>query len=382
LPGIVGRNRNTDVVIITAFATIETAVQAIQMGARAYLPKPFGPNQIQELVERIAARRTLDAKVQDLRERLGPVASEIELHTESPRLRAVLDVVTRVAAQPDPLLVQGEVGTGKRTLARRIHALSPRSSGPFVVLTAGAASENELVRELFGEAESSFLDDSGGRAGQLEAAAGGTLFIDAVEALPARAQAKLAQLLVTGRFERAGDTRARDADVRLIGATSVDLEKEVRFGRFRSDLFAHWSKLAVMLPPLRERREDILPLARRFLMHFSRESVVKSPELTMAAETALLAYAWPGNVRELRAAMERAAVLRTGLRVDVDALPERVAARAVHVPYVGGEFSLESIEREHILRVLATAATQEEASRILGIDVTTLWRKRKRYQAE
>jgi NtrC-family two-component system response regulator AlgB len=382
LPVILGRSPKTDVVIITAFATIETAVQATQMGARSYLAKPFGPPAIRELVERIAARRTLDGKIEDLRARIGTAAPEIELSTESPRLRALLQVVARAAAQSEPLLLQGEPGTGKRTMARRVHALSSRAAAPFVAVSVRGRSEDAILRELFGQAEEAFLDDPVGRPGRIEAAAGGSLYIDEVGELPPRAQARLARLLAGNRFERAGETQVREADVRLIGATAYDLEKEVRAGRFRADLLARWSRLATTVPPLRERREDILPLARRYLAFFSQTGAVKAPELTMQAETALLGYAWPGNLRELREAMERAAILRSGLRVDIDVLPDRVASQGLQTPYVGGEFSLDSIEREHILRVLASAPTHDEASRILGIDISTLWRKRKRYQSE
>jgi NtrC-family two-component system response regulator AlgB len=382
LPAILGRNPGADVVIITAFATIETAVQAIRMGARSYLSKPFGPAQIQEIVERVAAQRQLDAKVQALRATPGHEVPDISLSTESPRMRALLDVAARAAAQPGPLLVQGEPGTGRKALARRLHALSTHASGPFVVVPVRSSSEDELARELFGQAGDTFLDDRAGRPGRIEAATGGTLFLDELADLPPRVQAKLVQLLDDGCFERVGETEVRHADIRLIGATSRDLHKEERFGRFRADLLARWTKLSVSLPPLRERREDILPLGRRFLAFFSRTGSVKSPELTLEAESALTNYGWPGNLRELSDAMERAALLRSGLRVDVDALPEQIVAQAMRVPYLGGEFSLETIEREHILRVLASAPTQEEASRILGIDISTLWRKRKRYHSD
>jgi NtrC-family two-component system response regulator AlgB len=382
LPLILARNPSADVVIITAFAAIETAVQAIQTGARSYLPKPFAPEQIQELVERIAARRHLDAKVQEQRQQLSKETPDVELHTESPRMRSLLEVAHRAAVQPSSLLLQGEPGTGKRALARRISALSSRASAPFLVLATSDASDDELARELFGQGQGAFLDDDTGRPGLLEAADGGTLVVAEIAALPLRAQARLARFVDDGGFARTGETQLRRADVRLIATTSLDLDKEVRTGRFRADLLAQLSKLSLTMPPLRERREDILPLARRLLAFFSRSGPVKSPELTMAAESALSAYAWPGNIRELSAAMERAAILRTGLRVDVDALPDRVTAKGMHVPYLGGEFSLESIEREHILRVLASAPTQEEASRILGIDISTLWRKRKRYLGE
>jgi NtrC-family two-component system response regulator AlgB len=379
LPLVRARSQAAEIVIVTGHATISSAMQATRLGAHDFLAKPFSPAQIQELAERAAARRRVEAQLGELRAAVGAAVPELDLRTESPRMRQLLDVVERVAAQPAPVLLCGEPGTGRTVLARRLHALSTRAAGPWIVMRCAGAPEEQLARALCGQAEGAFLDDPLERAGRLDAAERGTLYLDEVAELPPRLQARLARVMADGRFERAGGSEVRRADVRVVAATARELEKEVRAGRFRRDLWERLSPLSVTVPPLRERREDILPLARRFLAFYSRGGPIKSPDLTLEAETALVAYGWPGNVRELREAMERAAVLRVGTRVGVEALPERVTAPGARVPYLGGEFSLDAIEREHILRVLASAPTQEEASRILGIDISTLWRKRKRY---
>jgi NtrC-family two-component system response regulator AlgB len=337
------------VVVISAFVTIALAVQAAQLGARACLPKPFVTADVQALVEQVALERAVDDKMVEQRQRLGPAQPELDLLTESPRMLQALDIVTRVAPHDTPVLLRGQRGTGKATVARRLHALSLRAGAPFVTVCGRGLSEDALL-------------------GRLGTVLGGTLFLDDLGELTPRLQARLLQLLLESR------------DVRVVTATSHMIEREVEAGRFRADLCERLRPFEIAIPSLQERREDILPLARRLLAFYSRHAPVKAPELSLAAESALLGYPWPGNLRELAQAMERAAVLRVGTRVDVEALPEAVTAPAARVPQVGGAFSLDAIEREHILRVLATAPTLEEASRILGIDTSTLWRKRKRYQ--
>jgi NtrC-family two-component system response regulator AlgB len=346
LPALVTRNPTAEIAVMTAFATIDNAVQAIQSGAHHYLPKPIVPPQLQQLVERVAARRRLDARASDLRAQLD-AAPDIDLETASPAMRRLLELVARAAAHDTPVLLRGERGTGKQVLARRLHALSPRANGPYVIVGCEGVPEERLARELFGQARDAFLDDDAGRAGRVEAAASGTLVIDEIAELSPRLQGKLVRLLAEKQFERTGETEARSSEARLIAMTSRDLVREARAGRFREDLLARLRTLELEVIPLRDRREDILRLARRFLAFYSQKGPVKAPELTLEAEVALQRHEWPGNVRELCNAMERAALLRVGLRVGIEALPDRIAARASQVPFLGGEFSLEEIEREH-----------------------------------
>ncbi len=345
LPAFLATNAGCDVIVMTAFGSIETAVEAIRRGACDYLTKPLTPARIQEVLERVAARRTLDAQIRSRRTLLGKVVPEPGLQTSSPRMSQLLELLARAAASDSPVLLQGEKGTGKSVLARRLHALSPRAAAPFAVIRCGALLREGTVDELIREASI------------------GTLFLDQIEALPRSLQERLAQPL----------------ESRVVAATHLELEREVRAGRFCQELFERLQPVVLAVPPLRERKEDILPMSRRWLAFYSQHGPVRSPELTPDAESALSGYGWPGNIPELRLAMERAAILRGGLRVGPEALPERVVIHADRVPSLGGEFTMEAVEREHVLRVLHQASTQEEASRILGMDVSTLWRKRKRY---
>jgi NtrC-family two-component system response regulator AlgB len=375
LPQLVQRSPSSDVVIITAFATIATAVDAIQKGARDYLPKPFTPAQIRHIVDRTASRRELELKVASLQAQLGEAAPEIDFSSESPRMRQLFDMLAKAAAHDVPVLLRGENGTGKSVLARRLHQLSERRERPFVVVNCPTLSEELLASELFGHAKGAFTGAVRDQAGRVEAAEGGTLFLDEVAELSPALQAKLLRFVQDHEFERIGESQTRHADVRIVAATNRELDAEVKAGRFRQDLMYRLNTFELEVPPLRERREDVLPLARRFLAFFAK----KGPrELSPEAEAALARYDWPGNVRELRNAVERAAIVSSGVGIGPEALPDRIAATRQDTPFIGGDFTLEAIEKEHMQRVLARAATLEEGARILGIDTSTLWRKRKR----
>ena len=214
----------------------------------------------------------------------------------------------------------------------------------------------------------------------MEAAEGGTLFLDEIGELPPSLQAKLLRFLQDRAFERVGENQTRSANVRVVAATNRELDAEVRAGRFREDLLFRLNTFELVVPPLRERREDILPLARRFLALFAEGAPSASRfELTPEAEAALTSYDWPGNLRELRNAMERASIMAAGALIGTELLPERIRGTTA-APHLGGRFTLDEIERAHIQRVTAQCETAEEAARVLGIDVTTLWRRRKRYE--
>jgi NtrC-family two-component system response regulator AlgB len=234
-----------------------------------------------------------------------------------------------------------------------------------------------LASELFGHAQGAFTGAVRDQEGRVEAAEGGTLFLDEVAEISPGLQAKLLRFLQEKQFERVGETRTRTADLRIVAATNRDLEADVSAGRFREDLYFRLNVIEVTVPSLRDRPEDVVPLARRFVAFFARQARRPVPQLSPEAERALVAHAWPGNVRELRNAVERAVILTPAQVLGPEALPARVAADAG--PALGGDVTLEEIEREHILRVLARAGSADEAARILGIDASTLWRKRKKY---
>jgi NtrC-family two-component system response regulator AlgB len=261
-----------------------------------------------------------------------------------------------------------------------MHEESKRRERPFVVVNCPTLSEELLASELFGHAKGAFTGAVRDQPGRVESAQGGTLFLDEIGEMPANLQAKLLRFLQDKQFERVGETRTRQADVRVAAATNRDLDSGVKTGAFREDLLYRLNVIEIKVPALRERPEDILPLARHFLQFFARALGRPVPELSPAAEQTLAGYAWPGNVRELRNAVERALILWPSPHLEPQAFPERIAGSKQPQPSVGGNFTLEAIERTHIQAVLARSASLDTAAASLGIDSSTLWRKRKRYE--
>src|SRR5438270_5999919 len=321
LPRLLAERPGLDVVIVTAYATVDSAVEAIKLGAKDYLPKPFTPAQIERAVAAARTRREMERRVLDLEDRLADAMPEADLEPQSAAMRAATEVITRAAAHDVPVLLRGESGTGKSILARALHQMSPRRDRPFSVVNCPALSEELLASEMFGHAKGAFTGAIRDRPGRVEAAEGGTLFLDEVGEIPPAMQAKLLRFLQDKQFERVGETRTRTADVRIVAATNRDLDAGVSAGQFREDLLFRLNVIEVTVPPLRERRDEILPLVRRFLVFFSRASRRAPPELTPEAERALLEYAWPGNVRELRNAIERAVILTPSERLAPEAFP-------------------------------------------------------------
>jgi len=380
LPRLLAARPELAVVVVTAYATIDTAVSAIKLGAVDYLPKPFTPVQIRHVVDQIAARRAAEARVADLEAQLADELPGIDIATQAPRMRSALELATRAAASDAPILLRGENGTGKSVLARLIHARSKRVRKPYVTVSCPTLSEELLASELFGHAIGAFTGAVRDQAGRVEAAEGGTLLLDEIGEISPALQAKLLRFVQDKEFERVGETRTRHADVRVVAATNRDLDADVQAGRFREDLLFRLNVIEIGVPPLRERADDILPMAGRFLAFFARAANRPAPSLAPAAEQALLAYQWPGNIRELRNAMERAIILFPERTLGREALPERIAAHVSTAPRLGGDFTIDQIEREHIERVAARAETLEDAAKILGIDASTLYRKRKKYE--
>ena len=382
IPKLIADCPNLLVVVITAYATIDSAVEAIKRGAADYLAKPFTPAQIRHVVDQCIKQRDLKRQVIDLQGRLREAAPDSDLESDSPKLRAVFEVARKAASSDAAVLLRGESGTGKSVLARWIHSLSPRSRHPFVVVNCPTLSEELLTSELFGHSKGAFTGAVRDQAGRVEAAEGGTLFLDEIGDISPSLQAKLLRFIEEKEFERLGENKTRRADVRTVAATNRDLAEHVRQGLFREDLLYRLNVIDLQLPPLRERPEDILRLARRFLIFFAKSARRQPPELSSSAADVLTAYSWPGNVRELRNTIERAVILWPAQIIEPEAFPPHIAARhrATDAPQVGGDFSLDAIEREHITRVIARTATLDEAAAALGIDASTLWRKRKKYE--
>jgi len=380
LPELISRCPGLDVVMITAYGTIDTAVEAIRRGARDFLAKPFTPAQIRHVVERVREHRALEQRVGRLQAQLDEAAPTIKLETRSPLMQGSLELAKKAAAHDVSVLLLGESGTGKGVMAQTIHQLSARREGPFVVVNCPTLSEELLASELFGHAKGAFTGAVRDQAGRVESADGGTLFLDEIGEIPTSLQAKLLRFLQDKRFERLGEGQTRTADVRVLAATNRKIEEEVRAGRFREDLYYRLNTVEIPLPPLRDRLEDLASLTQGILETLARGMRRRVPTLTTEFRQGLLAYHWPGNVRELHNALERAMIFASGDELRADALPHRIAGASGPGVFLGGEFTLEQIERAHIERVMVHAPSLEEAARILAIDSSTLYRKRKKWE--
>ncbi|HEX4612093.1 MAG TPA: sigma-54 dependent transcriptional regulator [Urbifossiella sp.] len=378
LPELLRAAPGLHVVIVTAHASFNSAVEALRKGAFDYLPKPFTPDQLRVVLDRSGLVRGLRDRVAALEEQVGRLAPDVELDTREAAVQQVLDVAFHVAPTDTTVLLRGESGTGKGMLARAMHARSKRASRPFVTIHCPSLSLELLESDLFGHVRGSFTGAIRDAAGKVEAADGGTLFLDEVGDLPVGLQPKLLRLVQDKTYERVGEAAPREADVRIMAATNRDLEADVRAGRFREDLFYRLNVIEVTVPSLRQRRKDILPLARHLLGFFGRQTGKPVTKFTAEAEAAIQGYPWPGNVRELRNAVERGVILTRESEVGLEHLPGQLTTAAAAKVEVGGPVTIEALEAEHVRRVVAAAPSLDEAARTLGIDPSTLYRKRKR----
>ncbi len=367
------------VIVITAHATIASAVEAMRAGAFDYLPKPFTPDQLRLVLERWRQVQRLKNQLASLEEQMRSAAPEMDLETREPAMQQALDLAFQVASSEATVLLRGESGTGKGVLARAIHQRSNRANGPFVIVPCPSLSGELLESELFGHVKGAFTGAVRDTEGKVAAAEGGTLFLDEIGDLPPSVQPKLLRLLQDRNYERVGETATRIANVRLIAATNRDLAAEVAAGRFREDLFYRLNVIDIELPPLRQRPRDILPLAAHLLAFFARQTGKVIRSLAPDAEAALVRHKWPGNVRELRNAIERGVILAPGPILERVHLPGQVDNPPPPRVEVGGAVTLDALEAEHIRCVLASSPSLEEAAATLGIDPSTLYRKRKRY---
>jgi two-component system, NtrC family, response regulator AlgB len=365
------------VVLMTAYATVPQAVEAMRAGAYDYLVKPFSLDHVGLLLTRVIEVLTLRRENDALRHALE---QPVLLESMSPLMRRVLATAQHVATSEATVLLTGESGTGKNVLAAAIHQWSSRRAGPLITIACTTLAEHLLESELFGHVRGAFTGAWKDKPGRLEAAQGGTVFLDEVGELPPDLQAKLLRFIEEHRCERVGGSETITVDARLIAATNRDLEADVRAGRFRQDLFFRLNVVGIRLPALRERMEDLPALAEHILTFLCARH--RRGPLPLAADVRqeLAAYDWPGNIRELVNALERAVVLARGDVIAAEDLPDRfLAPPPAGAPAGAGEASLEEIERRHIQQVLADSTTLEEAAARLGINPTTLWRKRKRY---
>jgi NtrC-family two-component system response regulator AlgB len=366
------------VILMSAYVTIDNAVDAMKAAADDYLVKPFSLAQIQHAVERALETQHLQTQNRELRE---AVADRPLLQSLNPAMRRLLRDAERVARSEAAILITGESGTGKNVLALQLHQWSMRQESRFVVINCTTLSEQLLESELFGHVKGAFTGAIRDKPGRLEAANGGTVFLDEIADLSPELQAKFLRFVEEQSFERIGGGHIIQIDARIIAASNRNLLVEVAAHRFREDLFYRLNVIALEMPPLRKRPEDVLPLAQRLLSAAAIRNHRPQLRLSPAAEAIIASYLWPGNVRELRNAIERAVVLSQGELITPECLPDGLfQPTTVATPTTPSSPSLEEIERDQISRALAESPTLQDAAESLGINVTTLWRKRKRYK--
>ena len=367
------------IIVITAYASVSTAVQALKEGAYDYLAKPFDPEEMTRVVEKAWEKQRLRKENLLLKERLKGSGPRL-IVGDSPDMAAVMKLVESVAPTETTVLIRGESGTGKELVARLIHTGSPRAFGPMVAVNCGALPEGILESELFGHEKGAFTGATAMRKGKLELADGGTLFLDEIGEISPKVQVELLRTLEDKKVTRLGGNHEIQVDFRIVCATNSDLEEAVSAGGFREDLFYRINVFEITIPPLRDRVGDIQPIADHYLRTFSaamgRQVTGFSPE----AEKLMRSYSWPGNVRELANAVERALVVCRGTTIDLEHLPI-----SGHIPGRGeieseDRLSLDAVEDHHIRRVLdRTGFNVSETARLLGIDRATLYNKMHKY---
>ncbi len=371
-----------DVILLTAFGTVEEAVKAMKEGAYDFLTKPFQRAQLLRLIRQALERRDLIQQNRALQQRLDDLLQQGAVIGSSPAFRRMMTLLEQVAGSSATVLVQGESGTGKELVARTIHARSARSRGPFVAVNCAALPETLLESELFGYEKGAFTGAAGRKEGRFELADGGTLFLDEVSDLSAVTQPKILRVLQEGEFARLGGTKTLRVDVRIVAATNQGLAQMVREKRFREDLYYRLNVITMTVPPLRERSEDIRVLAQHFLRVYAAKNNRRLEGFTDDAIRRLEAYAWPGNVRELENVIERGVVLTQGALMDMTDLPPEIAGAT---PLPEGVLSirigtpLAEVEARLLEETLrATKGNKTLTAKLLGIDPTTVLRKLKR----
>jgi DNA-binding NtrC family response regulator len=365
------------VVVMTAWASVDLAVEAMRRGARDFIQKPWENPRLLAIVRAqvTLARALRQAQRLEAENRLLRAEGLPALIAESNAMRPVMDLVNRVSPSEANVLITGEHGTGKEVIARTLHALSPRAARPMVTVNAGGLPEGVFESELFGHVKGAFTDARADRVGRFELADGGTLFLDEIGNVPPGLQAKLLRAIETGEFERVGSSQTRRVSVRILSATNANLPAEVQAARFREDLLFRINTIEIHLPPLRERREDIPLLAAHFLRQHAQRYRKPLSAFEPAAMQALLDYPWPGNIRELDHALERAVLLATGERIRAGDLALREARDAAASPRLE-EMTLEEVERHLLQKTLARCeGNVSEAARALGLSRSAFYRR-------
>jgi two-component system response regulator HydG len=381
---LVGRREDMPVIVITAYANMETAIAAIRAGAYDFVTKPFDMDELALTIERALRHRALREEVKRLRKEVDSTQRFEELLGSSPPMMKMRELVTRVADTETTVLITGESGTGKELVAKALHTKSGRRDGPFVAINCAAMPENLLESELFGHVKGAFTDARTARPGLFIKASKGTLFLDEIGDMPAGMQAKLLRALQERTVRPVGGDQEQPFDTRILAATNRDLETEVEEKRFREDLFYRINVVRTHVPPLRARGSDILLLAQHFLERYATQSRRAVLGMTSVAADKLLTYPWPGNVRELQNCIERAVALAQFDQIGVDDLPEKIRDyKTVRINIESNDpaelLPMEEVERRYILKVLeAVGGNKTLAAQVLGFDRRTLYRKLER----
>ena len=366
------------VVLTTAYASIPTAVEAMRRGAADYLPKPFTPEEVRLVVERLTRTMHLEWRVEELESMPETQSFEAQGSSKDAVMQKVLDVAWKAAVSHASILLLGESGTGKTMLARAIHRRSLRAERPFITVSCPSLSRELLESDLFGHAKGAFTGAVSEKQGKVAVATGGTLYLDEVGEVPPEIQAKLLRLLQEREYERVGETVTRRADVRVIASTNRDLAEAISLGQFREDLLYRLNVVTLELPPLRERPADFQMLAETHLAFFARQMGKSIRGFSAQSLDAMRRYSWPGNLRELRNVIERAVILCDQAEIEIDALPTAVRTPNSPAMEIGGPFTLAELCDEHTRRVIAKSARMEDAAKVLGVDPATLYRRRRR----
>lgn len=383
---VLGRTKaerpNTEVIMITGYATVDSAIEAMKRGAFHYIPKPYKIEEVRAIVRQALEKKGLRDEVEELRRALEAQSGLSAIVGKSRAMQELLETLRKIAPTDCNVLIVGETGTGKELVARAIHHLSRRSGGRFLAFNCGAFAEELLANELFGHEREAFTGAHSAKAGLFEAAHGGTVFLDEIGDMPPAMQVRLLRVIQERAVMRLGGTRSIPVDVRILAASNRDLKRLVEEGRFRSDLYFRLNVVALRVPPLAERREDIPLLAYHFLRKFSAKQGREVQGISDEMMSVLLNYPFPGNVRELENIMERAVALSKGPVLEVRDLPEELRPFQFRVvrPRAGGLPTLEEAERDYIRWVLEhTGWNRTRAAEILGIDRVSIWRKIKQY---
>jgi len=395
LPGIQGMDvlrvgptlqTDTPFIVMTAFGSVDTAVEAMKQGAFDYVSKPFRTDELLLTLQRAVEETSLRREVAQLRRRVRDGSAGVQMVGRSSQIERVRDLIARVAPSRATVLITGETGTGKELVARLVHALSPRAERPFLGVNCAAIPDTLLEAELFGHMKGSFTGAIANKRGLLEESSGGTLFLDEIGAVSPSIQVKLLRALQERTIMRVGGREAIAVDVRLVAATNLDLAEEVKAARFREDLFYRLSVFPIRVPSLRDRRDDIPLLAAHFLRRAASEYGIEAPTIPPMTMRRLMEYEWPGNVRELENFIERSVIMHAGAKTIAfdpdDALHRRKEYDLVRTARAE-RWNLERLEREYILAVLDEVnGHQGHAAEVLGIDRRTLYRKLKQYRGE